>query len=161
MPARTWVLDTWLFGVVADGQRPEALPDQRRRARAAISLLHQIEEHEHCVAVDFKGEISAEYSRYIPARSLVQDWWVSMQQLAGRIYLETGDLAGQHAAQLRNRFRFHDDDVKFVGVASRTADRLLVSEDSDYTVEVKEYLKEELGITVLSLEEALELVRDP
>jgi hypothetical protein len=48
-----------------------------------------------------------------------------------------------------------------VGVVSRTKDKFLVSEESDYNVAVKEYLNRQLGIRVLTVSEALELAQDP
>ena len=73
--------------------------------------------------------------------------------------------------QLPNRYeqaligmKFDRSDLPFVGVAYRSEDKLLVSEDSDYTPQVCNYLQQQLQIKVLSLPQALGIaqnIQDP
>ena len=53
-----------------------------------------------------------------------------------------------------NNLGFDRSDVKFVGVASRTADNLLVTGDSDYTDNIRTYLRDQLMIIILHPTEA-------
>jgi hypothetical protein len=50
--------------------------------------------------------------------------------------------------------------LPFVAVAFRSKDKLLVSEDSDYTQHVCGYLQQQLQVKVLSLSQALKLAED-
>jgi hypothetical protein len=50
--------------------------------------------------------------------------------------------------------------LPFVAVAFRSKDKLLVSEDSDYTQHVCGYLQQQLRVKVLALSQALKLAED-
>lgn len=78
----------------------------------------------------------------------------------GRIEWHHGHLGNRHYDALVDTLRFDRSDVKFVAVASRTADHLLVTEDSDYTAPVKDYLISHLSVNVLSLSEVDMRMRD-
>ncbi|MFA0759460.1 MAG: hypothetical protein NOOUEUKL_002139, partial [Candidatus Fervidibacter sp.] len=51
-------------------------------------------------------------------------------------------------------------DLPFVGVAHRSKDKLLVSEDSDYTQKVCDYLQQQLQVKVSPLSQAIKLAED-
>jgi predicted nucleic acid-binding protein len=55
--------------------------------------------------------------------------------------------------------KFDRSDLPFVAVASKSKDKLLVSEDSDYTQKVCNYLQQQLQVKVLSLSQALGIAR--
>ena len=48
--------------------------------------------------------------------------------------------------------------MPFVAVCYHTPDKLLVAEGSDYHEAIKEYLKDEMGVQVLTISEALQQV---
>ena len=56
--------------------------------------------------------------------------------------------------------KFDRSDLPFVAVAFQSKDKLLVSEDSDYTQQVCDYLQQQLQVKVLSLSQALKLAED-
>jgi predicted nucleic acid-binding protein len=56
--------------------------------------------------------------------------------------------------------KFDRSDLPFVAVAFQSKDKLLVSEDSDYTQKVCDYLQQQLQVKVLSLSQALKLAED-
>jgi predicted nucleic acid-binding protein len=56
--------------------------------------------------------------------------------------------------------KFDRSDLPFVAVAFQSKDKLLVSEDSDYTQHVCGYLQQQLRVKVLSLSQALKLAED-
>jgi hypothetical protein len=56
------------------------------------------------------------------------------------------------------RLGFDPSDLPFVAVCYHTPDKLLVAEGSDYHEAIKEYLKDEMGVQVLTISEALQQV---
>jgi hypothetical protein len=160
MPARQWVLDTWVFGVVADGLSADATASESERAVTAIAFLHAMKATPHGMLLDAQGLIEAEYRPHMARCTLLQRWWAAMCR-TGRVTFVHGKLSAAQRKHLLDDLRFHDDDEKFVAVAARATDSLLVAEESDYTADVQRYLKSELRITVVGLAEALEQARDP
>jgi hypothetical protein len=55
---------------------------------------------------------------------------------------------------------FDRADLPFVGAAFRSKDKLLVSQDSDYTEQVCDYLQQHLRVKILSLPHALEIAEN-
>ena len=74
-----------------------------------------------------------------------------------RVVYRDGHLPNQHRNHLLSELRFDDDDLSFVAVASRGVSKLLVTEDSDYSKQVRDYLTEELGVDVLDTADAFAL----
>ena len=68
----------------------------------------------------------------------------------GHLCYWSNKLQVKHKNRLLNKLNFHNDDIKFVGVASRSKDKILVSGDSDYNQKVCKYLIDNLGITVVN-----------
>ena len=56
--------------------------------------------------------------------------------------------------------KFDRSDLPFVAVASQSKDKLLVSEDSDYTQQVCDYLQQHLRVKILSLPHALKIAEN-
>lgn len=146
-----WVLDTWVLRVAADVSDDLALD--------ALALLREILEH-HSIALDAEGHIWREYQRNIAPKSHVEKWWALMVS-RGRTVRCSGKLDRRPEEHLLESLKFHNDDLPFVGVACKTKSRLLVAEESDYTDQVAQYLKLELGVQVLGIRDALNIVRDP
>jgi ABC-type antimicrobial peptide transport system ATPase subunit len=106
------------------------------------------------ICLDTENKIMEEYYKYIKPRTFVSRWWDRMVRDKGQISLFSNSLPGKHRGHLLHKLHFDESDIKFVGVARRTKDNLLVSEDSDYNSAVRDYLKETLGIQVLCPREA-------
>ena len=109
----------------------------------------------HHISLDFQGHITAEYERnlmrYIPFRL----WWDTMWKL-GKIVQRDGILDSRPRRHLVDNLRFDADDLPFVAVASKGSSKFLVSVDSDYTPEVREYIGSELGVTTYGISDALQ-----
>ena len=116
----------------------------------AISVLRR-----HRVALDFQGRVEGEYFRNLRNSVQFWEWWRAMLD-GNKITRRDGRLSNRHRRHLVNNLRFHDDDLPFVAVASRGSSKLLATEDSDYTAQVREYLYAALGVAVLSAADALE-----
>ena len=70
-------------------------------------------------------------------------------------------IPSRNRQELLNDLRFDRSDLVFVGVAAEGPDKLIVSEERDYSEQVKDYLTGELGVNVLSVRAALGRARDP
>ena len=110
------------------------------------------------LCLDHEGEIEIEYRPYIKKNPLLRRWWYMMIGQVGHISHWSNKVPNRHKNRLLNRLGFHDDDLKFVGVAARSVDKIIVSGfDSDYCPEVCQYLKKGLGITVINPNSASEM----
>jgi len=78
-----------------------------------------------------------------------------MLSRSNKIYWRTGKLSNKHESELIDGLGFDRSDLVFVALASEGPNKLLVAEESDYTPEVKSYLAKKLGVSVLTIEEAL------
>ena len=110
------------------------------------------------ICLDLEGEIEHEYAPYIKSNPWLSMWWRLISRQVGHISYRSNKLFNRHKRHLLERMDFHDDDIKFVGVASRSDDKIIVSGwDSDYCQEVCDYLKDEVGIVVVNPHKALEM----
>lgn len=80
---------------------------------------------------------------------------------ADKVVYRPGEVPAKNRDNLLNDLRFDRADLIFVGVAAAGPDKLIVSEESDYSEVVMEYLAEEMQVTVLTVGEALKKCRDP
>jgi len=138
-----WTLDTGVLYQAADADFQ------------ATHLLLEIVHKRHNVAFDQEEYIVREYRECVRrTRShLVRKWVEATMKLAVRF---SGKLAHRHEEAL-SKLAFDRDDWPFVAVSSRTEDKRLVSEESDYAAEVREYLVREMGVAVLGVAESLRL----
>jgi hypothetical protein len=90
-----------------------------------------------------------------PAHSLISKWFKHVVSKCAVKNL--GFIQNSHQTKLK-ALKFHDDDFKFVAVCPCSNDKRLVSHDSDYSSEIKGYLKSAMLIDVLSAKEATELM---
>jgi hypothetical protein len=150
VPSCEWVLDTWLLCIALDYKNPEAI--------TAISFLEEIRSH-HCIAVDHDGKIFHEYWRHAPANSHVGQWLRQIVNRSDKIHYFDGKLGATHKHKLLNNLGFDYSDLVFVGVSANSQTKVIVSGDSDYSQPVRDYLMQKLGVTVLSLQEALARAR--
>lgn len=146
-----WVIDTWVLYQVSDFN-----------FNAFHFLTCILLKPQHKVAMDREGKIKAEYKRCFdnPKNEFQCQWWIHINWRANKVVSSySGDLLARHINHLIKRLHFHDDDLPFVGVASKTKDKLLVAEESDYTPKVRDYLKNNLLIRVMSIYEADSFVK--
>jgi len=152
VPSYEWVLDTWLLETSQDPQNAASLD--------ALALLQEIKSR-HRIAVDHGRKILHEYLAHAPGSSHAGQWIKVTLATAGKIVWRTGNVPARNRRHLLKRLHFDPSDLVFVGVAAEGPDRIIVSEDSDYTDDVKAYLADQMRIRVLSVTEALALARDP
>ena len=122
----------------------------------AMYLLLRIMRQAHRVGMDHEGHIEHEYRQCLQATGdrLVEKW---LRTVANSLaFMHSGKLDRRHRNALE-RLRFDRDDWPFVGVCSRTSSKNLVSEDSDYTEEVRAYLAHEMSVSVLSVGDAAKI----
>ena len=143
---RRWVVDTRVLAKCNDTDCVDCVD--------CTGFLHKLL-IEGKLCLDPEEEIVTEYNRYIKPRSYLFWWWHKMIGQAGHLSYCSSKLSIKHKNRLVNDLGFHDDDIKFVGVATRSADKLLVSGDSDYNQAICEYLMNEFGVRVMTPDIAL------
>ena len=132
-----WVVDTWVIAKTLEPHSPEYMD--------SMTLLTSIAS-DHSIALDVEGKIYEEYDPYMPFDSFARQWWIKIAGF-GKVTFFPSKLPASVERRLLDSLAFHNDDIKFVGVAHRTVSRRLVSNDSDYKPSVVECLKADLGIT--------------
>lgn len=144
------VLDTFVLKV---GQNADD-----ERSLDVLALLHGINSS-HTIAVDYGHLILGEYFRNIPSDCHAGKWLGVVSSRSDKLVFRDGRVTNVHRDILLNQLHFDRSDLVFVGVAARTPDRILVSEESDYSENIKEYLLDEIGVRVVSIHEALQLIQ--
>lgn len=145
-----WVLDTWALKIAQDYNHAKSLH--------ALSLLDEIKQ-KHTIAIDYRHRVLTEYSNNVPANTHAGQWLNLMLSRGNKLSFRTGKLSSRRESELIDQLHFDRSDLVFVALASEGPDKFLVAEESDYTLEVKRYLASELGVSVLTIEQALETAR--
>lgn len=148
MKKKQWVVDTWVLATCNDTDCGDCVD-------CADFLTYLLRKGKLCL--DPEGEIYSEYSVHIEPRSFVFQWWQKMIGEDGHLCSWSSKLQEKHKDRLVKKLNFDKDDIKFVGVASRSTDKLLVSGDSGYNPNVCQYLTDNLEITVLHPNTALSI----
>ncbi len=146
---KEWTIDTWVL-YEAGGFNYEALE--------LLFLVGRM----HKVAFDYEGHIAGEYNRCLQRcrNPLLGKWLENLKRRKAAVFY-SGKLHHRHEQALL-RMKFDHSDFPFVAVASRSKDKLLVSEDSYYTDKVCESLRRELRVQVLKVHQASNLAtHDP
>jgi hypothetical protein len=147
-----WVLDTWLLEIAQNPHDPRSLD--------AVSLLRELK-LAHRIGLDHGRGILREYFNHVTPGSHAAQWLKAMLPRADKTVWRAGLMSQRRKDCLIKELKFDRSDLIFVGVSSEGPDRLLVSEDSDYSAEVKGYLLEECGVRVLSVAEAMTVLDGP
>ena len=143
---KEWTIDTWVLYRAEEDWN-------------ALTLLVLIAEH-HCILFDQEGHIAREYESCLQRTgSLVLRNWLKRLRDRKAIIFRSGKLPSVHERALL-RMNFDRSDLPFVSVAYRSKDKLLVSEDSDYTQQVCDYLQQQLQVKVSPLSQAIKLAED-
>ena len=143
---REWTIDTWV------------LYEADRGDFDALDFLLAVLRH-HRVVFDHERHIEQEYQRCLKQtrNRYLEEWFKRLIARQARVFY-SGRLPSRHERALL-RMKFDRSDLPFVAVAFQSKDKLLVSEDSDYTQKVCDYLQQQLQVKVLSLSQALEIAR--
>ena len=143
-----WVLDTWLLMIA---QTPSD-----ERSLDAVFLLRQIKLG-HRIGLDHGREIVNQYYRNLNKYSHAAEWLGAMLRRADKTMFRTGLLPQDKRDHLTQFLKFDRSDLVFVGVAHEGTDKLLVTEESDYTPEVRRFLLTDCGVRVASIAEAIKI----
>ncbi|MCS6805950.1 MAG: hypothetical protein RMM98_06295 [Acidobacteriota bacterium] len=149
MEEKEWTIDTYVLYKAADVEWSAImfLGNVRKRHKVAFDLEAHIE-------IEYRTCIETTQTQNKPGSELIKRWFADVVAKKARIF-HSGKLPVKHEKALRE-LGFDDDDLPFVAVCRRTTSRLLVSEDSDYTDAIKDYLVQKMGIRVLTIAEAEE-----
>lgn len=143
---KEWVVDTWVLATCNDTDCDGCLD-------CLDFLANLLRKGKLCL--DTEEDIDKEYDPYIKPRTYLFWWWNRMTGQVGHLCRKSNTLAGRHERKLVNTLHFDSDDIKFVGVASKSRDKIIVSGDSDYNETVCSYLQGMLGIEVMNPSSAL------
>ena len=147
---RDWTIDTWVLYRAGGYDMP------------ALELLHRILRKNNYLLLDHEENIEKEYRKCFnfyrnvspQACKALEKWFADIISKAVKYF--SGILEDRHERALTKR-RFDRDDWAFVAVCARGNDKILVSEESDYSPEVCEYLKTNMGVSVIAIIAALEV----
>lgn len=145
---KQWVIDTWVL-IKSDEPRCTEYLD------CLYFLLNIMKDGIICL--DTEAEIIQEYYRYMKPGTFLSRWWESKKTKNHFMYF-SHTLYDRHRQKLEETLKFDKSDTKFVGVASKTADKLLVSGDSDYSDEICGFLRSELNIQVLEPKDTINII---
>lgn len=118
---------------------------------SAIELLNLIKRC-HILVLDHLGRIKDEYQRCkdVTRDPFIIKWYNHFFiKVADRTFSYNGKISMKHSQALK-KFAFHDDDEAFLGAASNSLDKLLIyAQDGDYSLDVRDYAKNEMGVNIL------------
>ncbi len=144
-----WTIDTCLFYAVGKNETD------------AITLLMNILHNNDRISVDIQRNIEREYrtclevmereKRTYPGCELSKILFGKFVSRSFKIY--DGSLTRRQKREL-DRLVFDPDDRKFVAVCFRSKNKTLVTEDSDYNENIKQFLEGNMSITVLCVKDA-------
>jgi hypothetical protein len=148
---RSYVLDTQILIEASKGDTDLSLE--------AVDLLNAIRRR-HRLAVDDANKILEEYYRHL-GRGSHGHTWLSAMFRENLLSYHPHRLSARRIRAL-DAIRFDPSDVKFVGVACRTFDKVLVAEEDDYwNHQSCRCLQSELGLTLLRIVDAAAHARAP
>lgn len=141
---RDWTIDTWV------------LYEFSRYNDMAIEFIPAIKRKDHSIVIDSEGKIEGEYYRCFKKISCessiaLKKWY---KHISKRIF--SNALSRKCQKKLKD-LEFDNDDRPFVSVCSKSSNKILVAEESDYNEKVKSYLFNEMKIKVLTVKDALEI----
>ncbi len=122
----------------------------------AVILLLEIELHDG-LGLDHEQAIDKEYGPALEQHPTVGGWFWRMVT-EGRAKRFDSEIPTE-CEKCFHKMKFHNDDWKYVGVAMRTEDHLIVTEDlgeHDFCQKICDYLKMTYDTHVLCLAEACE-----
>ena len=137
--SREWTLDTCVLYQAADNDMN------------AIFLMLKIKEDNDKVILDLEKEIIKQYrncldrTRDKKGHDLLRKWFVILESKLAKYVSST--LEDNHRKQLIE-LGFHRKDFPFVGACSKSSCKRIITNDSDYNDDVKEYLNSRMGIKV-------------
>jgi len=147
--SRDWTIDTYVLYKAADVDYD------------AVEFLNQGLREKQRVTFDHERHIEKEYQSCLKkvqrekkgGGEALKKWFKTV--VAKLAQKASGKLQKRHQRALE-KLGFDRNDWPFVTVCSKTGSKKLVSEDSDYTKDVKRYLQLKMAINVLSIRDSLE-----
>jgi len=126
----------------------------------AVEFLNRVLREGHRVTFDHDRRIEKEYQKCLEkvqqdrkgGSVALKKWFKTVVNRLAQKY--SGKLQGRHRVKFKE-LKFDPSDWPFVAVCANTKSKNLVSKDSDYTKEIKEYLQKEMKICVLSIQDSL------
>jgi len=147
-----WVIDTnILYLASGDASSVKKISFDKRTDYIinAIKLLGSICKKDSLV-MDAEGNILGQYDKCLrhTHSSFLSEWLEEMKRTPGKLKFVSSNLDPRHRKKLEE-LKFDKDDYYFVGTASNSNDKLIISEDPDYYEDgVYNYITNEMGVIV-------------
>lgn len=148
-----WTVDTWVLYEAAKGECE------------IIDMLFFIRTLKHNIVLDHEKHILSEYNRCLDrilrdnktytSNYFVQNW-IKIINEKKRVSFYSNQLSKKSRAKLLE-MKFDRSDWPFVGACARSNGKALIAEESDYTQEIVSYLKSNLKIKVLKVQDCLKI----
>jgi predicted nucleic acid-binding protein len=123
-------------------------PTQATQIWLAAQVLSMICTRCHSVVLDEENEIYKEYDPYLRSEDILQKWFISMSNTPGKFI-------SRPRKRLELDVNLDPDDLKFLEVATNSPHRTIITGDSDLLSIRNEEQIVNLGIRILTAEEAL------
>lgn len=151
---KEWTIDTWVLYKAAEG------------CQNAIDLLYYIRLFKHKITLDHENHIFKEYDRCLKRidrnikeytmKNIVK-YWHSNIFSNKLINYYSGQLDKKHKRKF-NSLKFDTSDWPFVAVCISSFNKKLIAEESDYTKDVIEYLSKSEDISILKINDCLNIL---
>lgn len=141
-----WVIDAFVLYKACDHSDASKL-------LLALSFLLKALKND-IIAFDYQNHILNEYLPCIKADKILQKWYKQLKD-RGKMSFYDGELNEKNRKDLIDKFSFDRSDHPYVAVASKTKDKTIVTEDSDYTPNVIAYLRNNLSVSVIEINRAV------
>jgi len=108
------------------------------------------------LVLDHEQEIDKEYRGRFKGsmhNKRFEKWWMQVSARADRHVRYTNKVMAEDRQEFV-RVRFSEKDWKFAGVCIRSADKILVSEDTDFDC-VRQYLEKKRGVSIKNINQIL------
>ncbi len=105
---KQWIVDTWVLEKCNDTDCGDCID-------CMDFLTYLLRKGKLCL--DHEEEIELEYSGHIRPRTFLFWWWNRMIGQAGHLCRWSNKLSLKHQQKLVDKLKFHNDDIKLVGVA--------------------------------------------
>jgi len=139
-----WVIDENVF---------ECAVPEHRQYRDAFYLIETISRF-HKLVLDYDNVLMGRYRRHFDRVKWLGKWFADVTAKAGSVEYRCCGLSTTIEARL-DSLGFDPDDKCFLGAALR-ADRLIVSEDGDFTEPpAGPYIRDDLTVVALKIAEAI------
>jgi predicted nucleic acid-binding protein len=140
--SRTFIVDTNILVIAQDLNH--------ENFHSAVRLIFTL--YDKCNKIGYNDKIMEEYRKHIHA-PFIQKWFTDNFRMNKFKYIHCSNIE----KPLLKKLKIDPDDIKFIEVAKSCPDKIIITEDSDFNVDVKSVLRD-INIEIWNIREALEKI---